>query len=1607
MGRFRALLLGVAEYEDPGIPDLPFVVDDLTNVAAALESRGYTVDIPHNDGRLGQIQLKTAVSRFLATARADDTLLIYLSGHGAHSNAVDYLLPTDADLRWLPLADGAVPLTAWTATIERSEATGVFFLVDACRDGFQENAKSVMTRTAWAHEKIMRLARQNVAWLFPCSPGEVAHFVRNAAGGKSFSLFARAVEEAIAGESAAFTLGMFKDAVGAHMAALADDNGLPHQRARLLGEADHDGFIVLPALSNTGGPTNLWAEAVASHVAWQRVNSITGGDRLRDDVISLVCHLEAERHTARERLAADPWHDPQFALRMSERMSFILGSILGDLRLSPAEAALLVATPFVHDLHWASAAADASAIGPANLITDAAPTQDRAAFEGYVRSHPRLLRRAINAAVTGETAAAAQIGWWLLHRWISGQAAAFRSQAIDTLLAGRLPRTGLAVEVLSGDRLSEMIRLLYADPGFIARTDRPHGLVAKVVIATGRFGEQELRERMVAYLLVVAHRLAVEVTRLSSVIVEHVGIPQSVLISAVLRTLNDARWEPRGAGRVLRAACAHPAVEVALREHAAELDRLLTDISNSDDPSLAPLKGLPSHAGADQVHAAQAEAGAVYTSAGIRFHLDEERVQQLLMGENLYDQAELAVREIYQNALDACRYRQARTEYLRRMGTDLPHWQGHIRFAQGIDAQGRPYIDCTDNGIGMGVRELRDVFAQAGVRFAELPEFLEEQAEWAALSPPVTLYPNSQFGIGVLSYFMLADEISVTTCRLDRDCRPGHRLQVSIAGPGTLFHIQDLGPGAEAGTVVRLYLRTTGDSSPVSCTEALENVLWYSEFLVEAMNGADLKVWRPGELRADPTSALFPVPGSPVWWCAGDGAVLADGLRTDETPFGVIVNLTGENMPELSVNRNELLDSPHNKKLLTRVLSEAAYVFARLDGPALSFDWLCEFVQAQPKVADLIFHIAVQGGRTLHLNGWNLDFARLGFFGPDRLLVPPNGAYQRPLYSARGQAQRRETRGAEPLSDYLMRWRLIALYGDPDGMSSTVKARARPSDAMILNTLPHPHYSGVQREHSWLPVDKPVPVGHIIFAAEVTGYPIEVVTRRLADLGFHASTTVSATGTIDSTDAVLVSRDLDGVGPWLEDRDRTGAPIPIPTGHIAAASAQLGRSIGQVAERLAALGFLVPEPLKGKGAAEPADRILLSRDLSGTPPWLDSRDASGEPIVTPKGHIVAAAAQLGRDVGRVAKRLAELGFDVPAGLSRLGMVRADDHALVSINLDARPPVQPGASTVPIGHLLFAAERLGASVTEIARRLGDLGFFLPDLVDRTGPDDLVIVSQNVDGIPPWLSLEGRVHSLHVIEAAESTRSTVREVGRRLAALGFDVPRKLLDAGDLRHGGRLIIDRAPTGEHLYLPQWDADGALIPVPLGHAVIVAERLGCSVSDVARELDQLNFLVPPVLFDIGRPQPGDRVLASRDLTGEWPWLTDGVVPLGHIITAQDRLGLPAEQLADRLRKLGFDANCTGPLTSQDLILTSRELTAPSHPDTMRDRRFDETGWWLDQERPVPMWNVVAGAVATNRSIAEIEEVLHTLGFEVPNITGITEFPAWFHRVRPSGWDMS
>jgi hypothetical protein len=330
------------------------------------------------------------------------------------------------------------------------------------------------------------------------------------------------------------------------------------------------------------------------------------------------------------------------------------------------------------------------------------------------------------------------------------------------------------------------------------------------------------------------------------------------------------------------------------------------------------------------------------------------------MGEQLYGDPTLAIRELYQNALDACRYREARLEYLQQRGNyQGEKWEGKIIFRQAKDEQGREYIECEDNGIGMEMQHLSQCFARAGRRFADLPEFIEEQAEWLKCDPPIRLYPNSQFGVGVLSYFMLTDEIEVETCRLDHQGKPTRQLQVRIPGSSGLFRMQDLGKGRDSGTRIRLYLnRTHYQNKPISCLEILKRLLWVADYKTEVKEFDQQEFWESGQLRHPELSDEFYINANHpnLWWITEKGGILSDGLVTEELHPCVVVNLSCSHRPKLTVDRKRIIEWDRNwarKELINGWES-------LLNWSSLSMEWLWELEKSELSVAEYVVNLLIK-----------------------------------------------------------------------------------------------------------------------------------------------------------------------------------------------------------------------------------------------------------------------------------------------------------------------------------------------------------------------------------------------------------------------------------------------------------------------------------------------------------------------------------------------------------------------------------------------------------------------------------------------------------------------
>ncbi|WP_133123180.1 caspase family protein, partial [Methylobacterium frigidaeris] len=141
-----ALLIGNAQYPDSDSP-LTTPIQDIRAVGAALQRRGYTVDIAENTNKR---TMQDTLSAFFDKIKPGADVLFYFSGYGIQSNKKNYLVPTDgqiwseADLR----RDGVT--VDWVMTeIDRRGADAKVVVLDAAnRNPFERRFRGYSTGLA-------------------------------------------------------------------------------------------------------------------------------------------------------------------------------------------------------------------------------------------------------------------------------------------------------------------------------------------------------------------------------------------------------------------------------------------------------------------------------------------------------------------------------------------------------------------------------------------------------------------------------------------------------------------------------------------------------------------------------------------------------------------------------------------------------------------------------------------------------------------------------------------------------------------------------------------------------------------------------------------------------------------------------------------------------------------------------------------------------------------------------------------------------------------------------------------------------------------------------------------------------------------------------------------------------------------------------------------------------------------------------------------------------------------------------------------------------------------------------------------------------------------
>jgi|GEM_PF-1390470 len=196
----------------------------------------------------------------------------------------------------------------------------------------------------------------------------------------------------------------------------------------------------------------------------------------------------------------------------------------------------------------------------------------------------------------------------------------------------------------------------------------------------------------------------------------------------------------------------------------------------------------------------------------LRFEFDRFSMFRIL-SEDIYDgDSRIFLRELLQNSIDAIRTRRARLK-MANPGTKLKEASGFdttIYISASHTEDGNVEIICRDHGIGMDEHIIRNYFSVAGVSYYRSTEFQNQNLGFE---------PISRFGIGILSCFMVSDELVVNTFR-DPDCGPAmvdsdlhlpnaqqhraRRMTIRIPGVQRQFVVKDLPSTFQIGTEVRL-----------------------------------------------------------------------------------------------------------------------------------------------------------------------------------------------------------------------------------------------------------------------------------------------------------------------------------------------------------------------------------------------------------------------------------------------------------------------------------------------------------------------------------------------------------------------------------------------------------------------------------------------------------------------------------------------------------------------------------------------------------------------------------------------------------------------------------
>jgi hypothetical protein len=883
------------------------------------------------------------------------------------------LLPQDFDPSHSGSADDMIS-DSWISGYARGcEARHVIILIDACREG--AHPALAPSKSVGAEDDAPLINRYvdqatdgpAIAFLYSCAANKQSG---PDSQGENCSAFTRAFAEAIELENGPAELKavaaeaarrLVISSAGQQVLVSSGRDGRGRQWEGLITKEDE------AARFRERLRRSDWSHRLAQTELFQSLKSNL--PTFATQLQALALRAEEQVAEARRVLPSQHWREQHAWFRQAACIRHIFLSADGAEVVPPAEIAVLLAVPFVYEAALAAAEIQLVAAG-------AMPDPEATSTSGYLvgawrhawrESDAAQARRAMIAR-NRQDAAADHSCWSLVtfchasgELWdVQGGSQDRTGWALDavTTLVTPAPLPEVAndhrvCQILSAPRLLRLARLMFAGFDEVTLDVTQGNQPLDKQFPAGEFDNQlTINELRLAHLLNLGSQLALDPRRMPPVLAEHVGTDEVLSADWIRSQLARAEWQTRVTSGVaggqgerwfdLKLDCANDAIDAALLAVVDALESYKTRLlQRQDDHAKAMRDLLPAGFTVDRLNGGPS--GWRPTRPPLRFELDRTRIIGLLMGQQLYGERWPALRELYQNALDACRYRRAAEQLAthERRNRAGRAYQGRIAISFGVDGR-RRFVECVDDGIGMADRHIRRLFAFAGQRFAHSHEFHIDRARWD--QEKIKFFPNSRFGVGVLSYFMLAEELDIASRRWARpnDLAPPS-VHARIIGSGSLFRLETtIDPTRlkdDYGTSVRLYLREDAPEND-ALTKSILSWLGLPEVLVtisaDAQDEIELAAGKPtNRLRELAGGVLLPIEGSegttgsPRVYIAPEpsrghdyalpsdnngnqlrGFALVDGILTrlggEPWPNCLVVNLTEDLLANLTVDRRQV-----------------------------------------------------------------------------------------------------------------------------------------------------------------------------------------------------------------------------------------------------------------------------------------------------------------------------------------------------------------------------------------------------------------------------------------------------------------------------------------------------------------------------------------------------------------------------------------------------------------------------------------------------------------------------------------------------------------------------